>query len=121
MSFAPGVEPEDRYSHNIADLSMEALTCRMKGHAWKHLNDKVTQNMGDRIVEIRRSWRCLRCRTDCVEVLNIPTFDLIRRQYVYPAGYLLSRTATGGNRVDIREFREASLVRSGLIKKSGRR
>lgn len=111
---------EQKYSDSLEDLEVTHLMCRAKGHYWVHVNDKVLAWFRGEPKQIERDWKCGRCTTGMLEELHIPSFDLIKRKYYYVDGYLLSKKATDGIRVNIRDIREEQLVRSGLVKR-GRR
>ena len=105
-----------KYSDSISDLAETHLLCREKGHHWKHVTDKVLVWYKGDPKQIERNWKCTQCVTTMQEVLHIPSFDLVSRKYDYTEGYLLSKKATDGERINIRDIREERLVRSGLIK-----
>lgn len=121
MSWQPDVPPEDRRVHDIAELSATALMCREKGHAWEHVTDRTTLEYRGEPKQITREFACSRCTTSCVELMHVPSFDILRRTYYYPGGYLLSAAATGGKRVDVRDIREARLLALGTITKRRRK
>lgn len=105
-----------KFSDSLSDLDSSHLMCRTKGHYWIHSTDKVlSQHRGEPKL-ISRDWNCGRCSTGMLEELHIPTFDLVSRKYYYTDGYLLSKRATDGERINIRDLREEQLVRAGLVK-----
>ena len=71
------------------------LRCRTYSHAWDAVvdpNDALISGwLSLPSVEALLSLRCLRCTTECKDIIDTRTGRLVRRKYVYPPGYLGAR------------------------------
>lgn len=108
---------DSRFSDKIENLRSTFLTCREKGHSWKHVTDKTLITYRNQVRQISREWTCGSCQTGCVELIHVPSFAIESRKYSYPDGYLLSRAVTNGKRVDVKDIRREVCIRAGLVKR----
>ena len=105
-------------AESVQDLGNDFLRCREKGHAWEHVTDTITQSIRNTPSVIVRHWECPRCTTGMEEVVDIPSFAILRRKYTYPDGYLLvSGYDENGVRINVRDIRRESLRRMGVVVK----
>lgn len=65
------------------------LNCRSYGHSWLETNSSVVANSRGRIVEQTQHLVCTRCETEQVIVLEIPSFNVKKRNTRYQDGYLI--------------------------------
>lgn len=97
------------------DANYGYTVCRVNGHSWPIPEDRVIRDMHGTILQIRRYFTCLKCRTEKVAVLEITAsrrISRIRRYYRYPTGYAV-QTGT----VPRDEMRYAMLIE--YLNKSG--
>lgn len=108
---------DSRFSDKIEDLRNTFLQCREKGHHWAHVTDTILVSYRKTPTLISREFVCNTCLTGMKEEISIPSFDIRSRKYFYADGYLLSKGATNGSRVDVRDIRRERFVRAGLVKR----
>jgi hypothetical protein len=94
-------------------MSLEALTCRHRGHPWDYVP------LGPvRRAELRRlgqtellSW-CPRCESRKTELLSLPDLDPVRQPKIdYSDEYLLAAQDKGTGRLPRREAKKAMFAR----------
>lgn len=122
-------------STDPSDLTSLQLFCRVKGHAWRHDNDvgyggsprrsgqapaeviRLTTAAIERglVRAIERHYSCRSCNLAAVELVAVPSFELVSRRYNYAdsPGYLLSPpTSPTDARPSRSDFRREQFMRS---------
>lgn len=98
---------------DVATVKNQFLMCREKGHQWRHLNDEISEGSKRAVKEVARQWNCPTCGTEMTEWITVPAFEIRRRKYAYPDGYLFDIPAMGG-RVLRPEIRREQFRRLGF-------
>lgn len=98
---------------DVAEVNDKFLMCRVKGHRWEHQTDEITAGDKHKVREVTRHWTCYGCTTEVLEVIGFPSFDVVRRRYIYPDGYQFDVAAMGG-RVFRPEVRREQFRRLGF-------
>lgn len=81
---------------DVAEVNDKFLMCRVRGHRWEHQTDDITDGNKRKVREVTRYWLCYGCSTEVKEVIAVPSFDVIKRTYVYPDNYQFDTKAMGG-------------------------
>lgn len=101
--------PENDDRLNVYDSDM--LHCRATNHLWAHVHDEIyDKNSRQVVILIRRIWRCDRCNTRRIDIINIQFWFIASRAYDYPDGYQLSNGA-----VDSRALRRELILRTSNL------
>lgn len=98
---------------DVGDMHNAYLYCRERGHHWRHRNDQVTYGARRRASEVTRTFTCDTCGTDVLEVVELPSFAVVRRKYEYPDLYLADTQAMGG-RLYRADIRREQFTRAGI-------
>lgn len=98
---------------DVAEVNDKFLMCRVRGHRWEHQTDEITGGNKRKVTQVTRYWLCYGCGTEVKEVIDLPSFEVIRRSYHYPDNYQFDVPAMGG-RVLRPELRREQFRRLGF-------
>lgn len=102
----------------LEELDNDFISCRISNHWWKHINDKIVRGSRSNPQQIVRSSKCVNCDTDKEEWIEIPSCEVVKRQYNYPDNYLLvGNSERGGTKVSRQDFRQEQFRRMGIVKR----
>lgn len=100
---------------SLTELKNAHLHCRLKGHSWKHITDRIEAQYRGSPTLIERVYQCGSCTTEAVELITIPRFELLKRTYLYPDNYLMIKAEDQVGRIPQSDIRAESFYRTGLI------
>jgi hypothetical protein len=101
-------DDDDRLNHYRDDM----LACRATGHHWTHDGDEVHErNSRKRVILVKRVWRCERCPTRRIDIINVDFWYVASRSYDYPDGYRLT-----GGAVESGALRREMILRTSNLR-----
>lgn len=75
---------------SLTEMTDEALTCRVEGHAYLKINDDNLDIKRGTLKGFRRTKYCERCGREAPRILHLDSGTTERKSGHYPPGYLSS-------------------------------
>lgn len=98
---------------SLEELYDEYLSCRVSNHWWKFITDKIVRGSRSNPQQIVRQSKCENCETTKEEWIDLPSCEIVKRQYTYPDNYLLvGNNERGGTKISRQDFRQEQIGRA---------